>query len=216
MATNQVAVGVGSIVKVTNEHPTRFFRGFWDLAEYVIPPGGTEFMPFEAMKLFFGDPRAVDQVRSSRDSKGLVAFLPDRAGEVRRLRLLYDHGFGDYTGKEGPDVVWEADKIPQVRVTTLKNERVFTVLDDPQGTTVLPAATTISQDAELKDVVRQQGQLIRSLMDRLGVAGTEDVTTYPVEVRENVYDPELDEIIPRPDAETASTPTIYNELPEDR
>jgi len=215
MPATQPQVKVGDILKVENVG-TRIFRGMWDMVDYVIAPFQSDFMPFEAVKLFFGDPRATDKVRSVHDVRGIVGFLPDRPSEVRRLRLMYAHGFGDYTGKEGPDVVWEADKIPQVRVTTLKNERVFTVLDDPQGTTVLPAATTISQDAELKDVVRQQGQLIRSLMDRLGVAGTEDVTTYPVEVRENVYDPELDEIIPRPDAETASTPTIYDELPEDR
>jgi len=207
---NQVAVGVGSIVKVTNEHPTRFFRGFWDLAEYVIPPGQTEFMPFEAMKLFFGDPRAVDQVRSSRDSKGLVAFLPDRAGEVRRLRLLYDHGFGDYTGKEGPEVVWEPHKIPQVKVETLDGQRIYTVIDDPAGHSILPAHTTQAEEADLRETVVRQGRLLQSLMDRLGVTSLDDLET-----RKNVYDPATDEIVPER-KENVEDPEMYDDLPEDR
>lgn len=215
-ASTQPQVKVGDILKVENVG-TRIFRGMWDQVDYVIAPFGEDFMPFEAVKLFFGDPRSTDKVRSIHDVRGIVGFLPDRPAEVRRLRLLYDHGFGDYTGKEGPDVVWDPDKIPQVRVTTLKGDRVFTVLDDPVGSTVLPATTTVSQDAELRDVVRQQGQLIRSLMDRIGVSHVQDVPiTSPDDIDENVYDPDLDEIIPRPSDDPSSQPTMYDELPEDR
>jgi|SRR5215471_483027 len=204
------AVGVGSIVKVTNLDPTRIFRGMWDLAEYVIPPGVTEFMPFEAMKLFFGDPRSTDTVRSSRDSKGLVAFLPDRAGEVRRLRLLYNHGFGDYSGKEGPDVVWEQNKIPHVAVYTIDDQLILTVLDDPAGRSVLPAVATQAEEADLRETVVRQGRLLQSLMDRLGVQSLDDLAD-----RKNVYDPETDEIIPEPKP-PVTEPEMYDELPEDR
>jgi len=215
MPATQPQVKVGDILKVENVG-SRIFRGQWDMVDYVIAPFQHDFLPFEAVKLFFGDPRATDKVRSVHDVRGIVGFLPDRPAEVRRLRLMYSHGFGDYTGKEGPDVVWEADKIPQVRVTTLKGERVFTVLDDPEGTTVLPATTTRSQDAELRDVVRQQGQLIRSLMDRIGVSTVQDVDIPADLPRENVYDLDSDEIVPKPDDDPAHTPTIYDELPEDR
>jgi hypothetical protein len=215
MPKTQPQVKVGDILKVTNVG-VRIFRGLWDMVDYVIPPGGEDFLPFEAVKLFFGDPRATDKVRSVHDVRGIVGFLPDRPAEVRRLRLMYDHGFGDYTGKEGPEVVWDPQKIPLVTVETLKGERIWTVLDDPVGTTVLPATTTVSQDAELRDVVRQQGQLIRSLMDRIGVSHVEDVPVYDTTLPENVYDPDLDEIVPKPDDDPAHTPTMYDELPEDR
>lgn len=205
----QTAVGVGSIVKVVNRDQ-RIFRGMWDLAEYVIAPNGTEFMPFEAMKLFFGDPRAVDTVRSSRDSKGLVAFLPDRAGEVRRLRLLYNHGFGEYTGKEGPDVVWEQDRIPHVEVYSLDDVRIMTVLDDPAGRSVLPAVATQAEEQDLRETVVRQGRLLQSLMDRLGVQSLDDLDT-----RKNVYDPATDEIVPER-RENTNDPEMYDELPEDR
>jgi hypothetical protein len=208
--SSQTAVGVGSIVKVTNLDPSRIFRGMWDLAEYVIPPLGTDFMPFEAMKLFFGDPRSTDRVRSQRDSKGIVAFLPDRAGEVRRLRLLYNHGFGDYTGKEGPDVVWEHDRIPHVKVTTLDDAPILTVLDDPAGHSILPAVTTQAEEADLRDTVIRQGRLLQSLMDRLGVQSLDDLDS-----RKNVYDPDTDEVVPER-RETTEDPEMYDELPEDR
>lgn len=204
------AVGVGSIVKVLNLDPSRIFRGMWDLAEYVIAPGRTEFMPFEAMKLFFGDPRSTDKVRSQRDAKGLVAFLPDRAGEVRRLRLLYNHGFGEYTGQEGPDIVWEQDKIPHVAVYTLDDELILTVLDDPAGRSVLPAVATQAEEADLRETVIRQGRLLQSLMDRLGVQSLDDLDS-----RKNVYDPATDEIIPER-RETTVDPEMYDELPEDR
>lgn len=201
---------VGAIVKVTNDHPSRIFRGMWDLAEYVIPPGGTEFMPFEAMKLFFGDPRATTTVRALRDGRGLAAFLPDRSGEVRRLRLLYDHGFGDYTGREGPDVVWDMNKIPHVTVSTLDGTRIYTVLDDPAGNHTLPAQTTEAEDADLRETVIRQGRLIQSMMDRLGVTSMDDLAE-----RKNVYDPTTDEIVPER-RENVADPEMYDELPEDR
>jgi hypothetical protein len=208
---SQTAVGVGSIVKVTNLDPNRIFRGMWDLAEYVIPPLGTDFMPFEAMKLFFGDPRSTDRVRSSRDAKGLVAFLPDRAGEVRRLRLLYSHGFGDYSGKEGPDIVWEQDHIPHVRVTTLDDTPILTVLDDPAGRSVMPAVATQQEEADLRETVVRQGRLLQSLMDRLGVQSLDELAT-----RRNVYDPSTDEIVPESVTENTTDPEMFDELPEDR
>ena len=210
MPDAETRLTVGAIVKVTNEHPSRLFRGMWDMAEYVIPPGGTDFMPFEAMKLFFGDPRATSQVRSMRDSRGLAAFLPDRAGEVRRLRLLYDHGFGDYTGREGPDIVWIRDKIPWMKVETLDGVRIYTVLDDPAGTHTLPAQTTEAEDTDLRETVIRQGRLIQSMMERLGVESLDDLQTRP-----NVYDPQLDEIVPER-RENIADPEMYDELPEDR
>ena len=210
MSNADIRLNVGAIVKVTNTHPSRIFRGMWDMAEYVIPPGGTDFMPFEAMKLFFGDPRATSQVRSMRDSRGLAAFLPDRAGEVRRLRLLYDHGFGDYTGREGPDIVWIRDKIPWMKVETLDGVRIYTVLDDPAGTHTLPAQTTEAEDTDLRETVIRQGRLIQSMMERLGVESLDDLQTRP-----NVYDPQLDEIVPER-RENIADPEMYDELPEDR
>lgn len=216
----QPQVKYGDILKVTNTG-TKLFRGQWDLVDYVIPPGGADYLPFEACKLFFGDPRSTDQVRSNKDARGIVSFIADRPAEVRRLRLLYSHGFGDYTGKEGTDIVWETNKIPHVQVETLGGDRVWTVIDDPAGTSVMPAVSTQADDDRLRDIVEQQGRLIRSLMDRVGMEslsdlanpGVDDGLTHPP--GRNMYNPASDQIEPEP-ATTTADPEIYDDLPEDR
>lgn len=207
--TAQPEVKIGDILKCTNEG-ARIFRGQWDLVDYVIAPGGSDFLPFEATKLFFGDPRSTDRVRTLRDNRGIVSYLADRSAEVRRLRLMYDHGFGDYTGKEGVGIVWEVDKIPHIKVETLKGERVFTVLDDPAGTSVMPATPTLAEEADLRETVIRQGRLLQSLMSRFGVDSLDEL-----DAKKNVYDPDLDEIVPER-TEMVTEPEMYDELPEDR
>src|SRR5215471_15522464 len=101
MPATQPQVKVGDILKVENVG-SRIFRGMWDMVDYVIAPFQSDFMPFEAVKLFFGDPRATDKVRSVHDVRGIVGFLPDRPSEVRRLRLMYAHGSRRSAGHNGP------------------------------------------------------------------------------------------------------------------
>jgi hypothetical protein len=208
MPTTQPTVRIGDLLRVTNED-TRIFRGMWDLVDYVIPPGGEEVMPFEAVKCFFGDPRAGKDVARVVDRYGQSGYLPDRASEVRRLRLLYAHGFGDYTGQEGPERVWEPNKVPHVRVETLKGERLLTVIDDPAGDSIALAGTTVSESENLKETVREQGRIIQALMQRLGVS---DITDTP----RNVYKPDEDVIEPYEERDPAANPEIFDDLPEDR
>ncbi len=216
-------VKLGDILKVTNEGAT-VFRNMWDLVDYVIPPGGFDFLPFEAIKLFFGDPRSTDVTRSAKDQRGVVSFIADRATEVRRLRLMYSHGFGDYTGKEGAEVVWEQTKIPHCKVETLQGERVFTVIDDPAGSSVLPAVSSQADDARLRDLVEQQGAMIRMLMDRIGMESLGDLAnpgtvldpTPDSTVPRNIYNPATDTIEPAHDEDPTADPEMYDDLPEDR
>jgi hypothetical protein len=213
-----VTLKMGDILRVTNVGD-RIFRGAWDLVDYVIPPGGSDYLPFEAVKLFFGDPRSGKDVRSDRDQRGTVGFVSDRSAEVRRLRLLYDHGFGDYTGHEGVEKVWQWDRIPHVEVHTLGGDRIWTVLDDPAGTTITPASRTEAEDRNLREVVAEQGQLIRQLMQRLG--GIPDgppavPEENPPAVNPLVYHVDSDEIAPPIIEDPTADPTIYDELPEDR
>jgi len=219
--TQQPEVKVGDILRVTNMGK-KLFRAQWDLVDYVIPAGASDYMPFEAVKLFFGDPRSTDVVRSMRDARGLISFLPDRAGEVRRLRLLYSHGFGDYTGKEGSDVVWEQEKIPHCKVETLQGQRVYTVIDDPAGASVMPAISSQADDARLREIVEQQGKLIRSLMDRVGMEslsglanpGIPGMPDHPP--ARNIYNPQTDDIEPERLDDPDADPEMYEDLPEDR
>jgi hypothetical protein len=205
----QTPVKIGDLLRVTNEHPTRILRCMWDLVDYVIPPGADDVMPFEAVKLFFGDPRAGTDVARVVDRFGQSGYLPDRKSEVRRLRLLYSHGFGDFTGEEGPDLVWEKDKIPHVKVETLRGERVWTVIDDPAGRMIAPAGTTVAEHDSLRETVQEQGRIIHALMQKLGVTTITDAPS-------NIYNPETDAIEAEHDLDPNADPEIFDDLPEDR
>src|SRR5215469_11012279 len=54
-------------------------RFAWNSRQYVIHPGNSEYMPFDAVKVYVGDPRSTNIVRTLKDSIGIISFLPDRA-----------------------------------------------------------------------------------------------------------------------------------------
>lgn len=219
-------VNVGDIVKVVNNGPKKL-RLSWDSRHYDLDPGGgTEWMPFECCKVYFGDPRAIAVMQTLRDQRGQVAWLPDRATEVRRLRLLwFPMMFGEYSTDNFIDEEvepWDRSRMPNVEVYTVKGDRLPTVFDDPQGNTVIPAKVTESQNAQLLDLVQRQGQMIEALMGRLGMDAppVPGADLPPAEQEEAgllapnmVYDPKDDTIKERP-KEPVDDPVIYDELPE--
>jgi hypothetical protein len=217
-------VNVGDIVKVVNNGPKKLHLQ-WDSRHYDLDPGGTEWMPFECAKVYFGDPRAISVMQTLRDQRGQVAWLPDRASEVRRLRLLwFPMMFGEYSTDNFIDDEidpWDRTRMPHVEIFTVKGEQIPTVFDDPKGNTVIPAKVTESQNAQLLDLVQRQGQMIEALMGRLGMDAPPIDSNLPAADQEEagllppdmVYDPKSDEIIERP-KEPSDDPVIYDELPE--
>src|SRR5215471_20262811 len=146
---------LGETLRVLNVGSSTL-RFAWNSRQYVLGPSSSEYMPFDAVKLYCGDPRATNIVRTSRDAIGIVSFLPDRATEVRRLRLLYAAPFGEYMRASDvggifvnsptlqPDLAttfaWEGVRVPLVEVYNIRNERIYTVLDDPEGTLTIPVS----------------------------------------------------------------------------
>jgi hypothetical protein len=180
---------LGETLKVVNVG-NQTLRFAWNSRQYVIPPGASDFMPFDAIKVYVGDPRATNNVRTSRDSIGIISFLPDRATEVRRLRLLYSAPFGEYM--RASDVggifvntpadpnpadmtqqfAWDGVRIPQVEIYNIRGERIYTVLDDPEGVLSIPVSITqqhVDRSEQLERLVEQQGSLIQALSQRLGI-----------------------------------------------
>jgi hypothetical protein len=243
---------LGETLRVVNLSTRDTYRFAWNSRQYVLAPGASEFMPFDAVKVYTGDPRATNNVRTSRDSIGIVSFLPDRATEVRRLRLLYAAPFGEYMRasdvggifvNSNPDepneslatrFAWEGVRIPQVEVYNIRGERIYTVLDDPEGAMSIPVSFTrhdidVNQGAHLQALVQQQANLIDALSARLGIDPNspaldnhEDILDEPpppppdVEPPPMVYDPNTDQIRRRPMRHHDSDPTDINDLPEDR
>ena len=240
---------LGETLRVANVSTVETYRFGWNSRQYIIPPGGSDFIPFDAIKVYAGDPRATNNVRTSRDSLGIVSFLPDRQTEVRRLRLLYSAPFGEYmrAGDVGgifvhtPDpndttlatrFAWDGVRIPMIEVYNIRGERIYTVLDDPEGTLNIPVPVTqshIDRSDQLTRLVEQQATIIDALSARLGIDPNShaldndpDLLNEPPpepEVHDDgtpimVYDSSSDEIRPKM-RRASSDPTDINDLPED-
>jgi hypothetical protein len=182
-------VTLGDWVRVRNvgDEPVKVQ---WDSRFYKIPVDGETFMPFEAAKLWFGDPRSSGNVASHRDVTGMVSWIPDRATEVRRLRALYDNQFGDER---------VIAKHPLVEVYTQQGDRVYTVLDDPDGERTSPAVQSVMDHASLLEQVRRQQATIDLLVRQTGIGG-------PATVEDNA---------PVDDVVVEDEPPLTTSLPDD-
>lgn len=246
-------VELSETLKVINRG-SRGLRLSWNSRKYDINPmGGVCYMPFECVKLYFGDPRCTNNMRTIKDSIGIVSFLPDRATEVRRLRLLYAAPFGEYMSnvdlggifqsdpKEAHEIgkarAFEGVSVPNVEVYNIQDQRIFTILDDPEGLDTIPVQVTAAQRNDLEILVGRQASIIDALAAKLGIdpngpalLNSPDVTGEVPEEDEEVdltsqdltppspnmvYDPEQDEIREsRP--RRRKDPSSLEEVPTDR
>jgi hypothetical protein len=174
LSATQVAVGDLLLVKNVD---TRDWIFRWANHPYSLPQGHQIHLPFEAVKLYLGDPRSTVHVQHTSDGLGRDEFIPDRASEIRRLYQLYpptDMTFRDMS-LDTPDSIPEhiTDRTPLVEVYTLEGDRVYTVVDDPTGERVIAAPTVsrFDEKAAAATIARLQDQ-VNLLMDRFGVAPT--------------------------------------------
>lgn len=151
--------GPGDFVRVVNQGADDL-RLQWDSRHFTVPAGGESFVPFELAAKDFGDPRSSANIAALRDENGAVSFVADRATEVRRLRVLYDNGFGDET---------RIKNHPTVEVYDLEGNRIYTVLDDPDGERVTPAVQSSFDQADLMATVQRQQRLLDQLMKQAGM-----------------------------------------------
>lgn len=125
----------GEIVRALN-NGTMPLTLTYSSRDYVLHPDREVAIPFDCMVSYFGDPRARKEIYSTRDSFGIVTWIPDRDTEVRRLRVKW----GLYNG--------DARFIPlQIPVTFMDFEgnRIQTVVDDPMGDSVNTQPQTVSE-----------------------------------------------------------------------
>lgn len=131
----------GGIVRVSNVGD-RTFRGKWSQRVWVIEAGTAAVVPVEAAKHWLGDWDAVGDMRKR---------------EVARLRLLYGAHFSDTDGTERER--WERNR-PMLECYLLSGDRITTVVDDPEGTSVTPTVRTEDQQRLLEEQIqRLQAQL---------------------------------------------------------
>lgn len=141
----------------------------WNNVFTTIKPGESKTCQVDAVFNFFGDPRCIQTMQTLKSESGIVSWVSDRATEVRRLQCKWGNTFA-----ENENYV----RAPKVEVRTLDGDRIYTVVEDPEGRQAMPeffAAQDASNDVN-SQIARMQRQLDQLL--RLREAGEElpDVT----------------------------------------
>ena len=174
-------VDLGDMVRVVNLEQYDLFWS-WDSRRTIIKSGDSAFVLFDCAKVYVGDPRSGERVRSMKNEQGLVQFIPDRATETRRLKILYnDNRMADEAVING---------YPDVEVYTMTGERITTVLDDPVGRTVIPVETTKYDSDALMARIDRQDRLIAKLL------GERNIQPDDPSLTERLSMPVVDELPP--------------------
>lgn len=128
----------------------------WNNHFVTIPPGQSRTATFDAVANFFGDPRAVDDMHSEVNDAGVRSWIPDRKSEVRRLQCKWGNNFG-----------MDESKIfaPEVEVTTLEGERIWTVVEDPEGVHVNPKLIAIENQQDLETQINRMQKQLDTLLN---------------------------------------------------
>lgn len=119
----------------------REWSAMYNSQTYRMGPGGETIAPYIAVCNWFGHPEAVDMGPRERY----------RTDEYARLRVFY----GVYDDEDK----WD-ELTPKVEVYDLDGNRITTVIDDPSGSALTPAQSTV---AERDLLVRQMAQMQKQM-----------------------------------------------------
>lgn len=140
------------ILRLHNDSPVAFKDQYASMP-YQCPPGESIIIPFDALCLWFGDPRL-------QDRPALVQF--DRRDEYERIKTRLGIQVKEATGEQW---AW-----PDVWFESLEGERVVTLIEDPEGSKQsfanvsrgnLTDAEAVAQELEI--VKKQQALLLEQL-----------------------------------------------------
>lgn len=132
------------IVRVRNMGSTPFKFKF-DNEPYVVAPSSESLVPYGAMVLVAGNP----------DARNLNSRQRNRLLEFTRLRTKY--------GAYEDDGKWEKNR-PAIEFYTMDGDRIWTVLDDPDGERVNPnladEQSNATLTAQLSSLQAQMSQVL--------------------------------------------------------
>lgn len=143
-------VDLGLPVRAVNHSDTDVVWTY-DRARYVIPAGGERLVPYMAMVLWQGDPRAIDLPGGRRHEQF-------RRQQREHLRVLY----GVYEHEER----WA--EIPQVDCYPLDSDVPFnTVLRDPEGVALVDQASGMGQARMMQETMDRMATQLRVLQSKI-------------------------------------------------
>lgn len=157
----------GDILKATNLGSRPLTIGYNSRA-YKLEPGKPTIIPWEAAVIWFGDPRSAEKAQRVFDDAGNAIGIPPRDSEVNRLRVKYGHQVGsvnDYLKNGGGNDT----PVPKVELTTWDDQAITTVLDDPEGESVIPAVSTMADSASQQAMIQNLTRQLEMLKAAVGV-----------------------------------------------
>lgn len=143
---------------------------------YIVRAGDEATVPFEAMCVWLGDPRAGETSRVDNNG-GDTRFIPARRDEIVRLRQLYGmyagggshelvHGeFTDRDG-DGKEVAVHID-YPRMEAWMSDGQRLYTVLEDPEGLEgAVPDPLIAKHQSNTDEVIQRLEREVQMLKDQ--------------------------------------------------
>ena len=125
---------VTTVDKATNtigieavEGPLPKNKYVWDGTDYLggLEAGQAKLVPFDLVRVYFGDPRSVPGVQGRTEDKRGIGDIPPREHEIRRLACLY--GLYEANAPLLPQAV------PNVSIFTADDDEVICPATDPEG-----------------------------------------------------------------------------------
>lgn len=162
------------LFQLTNleDHPLRFTVAN---KTYAAGAGQTIHVPFDLIRLYFGDPRSGPMERSYKDEQGNRTHIPARDKEVRRLTTWHGvvqkgNDIKEKADKEGtavPPLPTLADVAPKVRIVDLAGNEISSVIADPTGKDAVETFTNLDSPASVAAEVARQRQVLEQMEQRL-------------------------------------------------
>lgn len=112
------------------------FVDSYNSQKFIIEPGKSQFVPYDAAVIWFGNPAAVNTDREA-----------NRDEEFQRIQQRYS-AYGDVDADGNPGA-WDRNK-PKVRVESTEGDELFFCMDDPQGERINTTAFRSELNAEEK------------------------------------------------------------------
>src|ERR1700685_3766551 len=101
--------------------------------------GQARLVPFDLVRVFFGDPRSVMGVKGrTESSKGVIGDITPRENEIRRLSTIY--GLYEANAPRLPEIA------PNVTITNADDEIILFVTDDLEGENVYGFVADSAED----------------------------------------------------------------------
>lgn len=137
----------------------------WNNQLYRCQPNGEALVPFAGVCLWFGHPSAIDVPNDPKQRY--------RTEEFQRLCVKY--GVYDRHEEFVPGQVFVDDRgkdknpIPQIEVYDLEGERLTTVLEDPDGTSMAPFSQAEQETLDLRVQIAQLQRQMQTLVQQAAV-----------------------------------------------